>query len=174
MKKISWQIWQVHFRFFDGSLAPNYSFRVISNKAQYSQSLLECLNVSPLSSTFKLFQNHAKRFWCVATSFWWVRVKTAPLITDPPLNSSTTLYKKKIKKKMWHLTPDTWHVTHDMWHIVGGEHYLKISAPQLIWFGIDSGLKKLNKRITYWINELIIDKCLYRTAPATPCLILII
>ena len=29
-------------------------------------------------------------------------------------------------------------MTRDMWHIVGGEHSLKISAPQLLQFVIDS------------------------------------
>ena len=43
----------------------------------------------------------------------------------------------KTNKKQWHLTPDTWHMTHDMWHMVRDEHYLKSSAPQLSWFGID-------------------------------------
>ena len=45
----------------------------------------------------------------------------------------------------WHLTLDTWYMTHDMWHIAGGEHFLQISAPQLLRFGIDSVLKILNK-----------------------------
>ena len=50
-----------------------------------------------------------------------------------------------VKKKK---TLDTWHVTYDTWHMVGGEHSLKISAPQLLRFGIDSVLKILNKRIS--------------------------
>ena len=39
---------------------------------------------------------------------------------------------------MWHLPPDTWHVTNG-----GGgcEHSLKVPAPQLLWFGMDSVLK---------------------------------
>ena len=67
----------------------------------------------------------------------------APLMTDPPPISSTTLSEKKNKKikkmwyvtrDMWHVTRDTWHVTRDMWHVThdtfgGGEHSLKISAP---------------------------------------------
>ena len=53
--------------------------------------------------------------------------------------------KKKIKNKKynWQLTCDMWHVTCIMWHMVGGEHSLKISAPQLLWFGINSTLKIL-------------------------------
>ena len=37
-----------------------------------------------------------------------------------------------------------WLATHDMWHMVEGEHSLKISASQLLRFGIDSALKILN------------------------------
>ena len=60
------------------------------------------------------------------------------------------------------MTPETWHVTRDMWHMVGGEHY-----PQLFWFGIDSVLKILNKRITDSVNKWNNDKDVFRTAPAT-------
>ena len=56
--------------------------------------------------------------------------------------------KKHGTRDTWHVTPDTWHITHDMWHMVGGEHSLKISAPQLLQFGIDSVLNILNERIT--------------------------
>ena len=55
-----------------------------------------------------------------------------------------------------------WHVTHDMWHMVGGKHSLKILAPQLLRFGIDSVLKVLNKRITQRINKLMNHKGVYR------------
>ena len=43
----------------------------------------------------------------------------------------------------------------DMWHMVGGEHYFKMSAPQLLRFGIDSVLKDhlLNQPINQWINQ---------------------
>ena len=48
-------------------------------------------------------------------------------------------------------------------------HSLKMSAPQLFWFGIDSVWKILNERITErmneWINKEQIVDC--RTAPAT-------
>ena len=46
-----------------------------------------------------------------------------------------------LTRDTWHLTCDRWHVTRDLWHMVEGEHYLKISAPQLLQFGIDSVLK---------------------------------
>ena len=43
----------------------------------------------------------------------------APLMTDPPPISYTTLSKKKNKNKWdtWHVKCDTWHVTRDMWHV---------------------------------------------------------
>ena len=68
-----------------------------------------------------------------------------------------------------HQKHDTWNMTVDMWDMVGGEHSLKISAPQLLRFGIDSVLKILNKKMTQWINY---DKGVYRIAPATPGLLI--
>ena len=59
-------------------------------------------------------------------------------------------------------------MTCDMWHMVGGEHSLKISAPQLLRFGMDSVLKILNERITQLVNELMNEGGVYRIAPATP------
>ena len=55
--------------------------------------------------------------------------------------------------------------------MVGGEHSLKISAPQLLKFGIDSVLKILNERITHSMNQLIRNGGDCRTAPATPGLL---
>ena len=72
---------------------------------------------------------------------------------------------------MWHLTCDTWHVTHALWRMVGGEHYLKIWATQLLLFGIDSALKILNKSITELLNDWINYKDVYRTAQASPGLL---
>ena len=51
-----------------------------------------------------------------------------------------------------------WHLTRDMWHMVGGDISLKILAPQLLRFGIDSILNIFLQIMTYsineWINEL--------------------
>ena len=58
-----------------------------------------------------------------------------------------------------------------MWHMMGGEHFLKMSAPQLLGLGIESVLMILNKRITQWMNQWISDKDVCRTAPATPGLL---
>ena len=100
-------------------------------------------------------------------------------------------YVLVIRGDMWHLTcdtlhktPDMWHMTYDMshvtcviWHTGGDEHCLTISGPYLLWFGCEGVLKILNKRrTTDWmkelINKLINDKCVCRTAPATPGLII--
>ena len=55
--------------------------------------------------------------------------------------------------------------------MVGAEHSLKISAPQLLWFGIDSALnifpQTIDQSLTYHN-----DKAVYRTALATPGLLI--
>ena len=72
----------------------------------------------------------------------------------------------------WHVTPDTWHMTRDMWHMMGGEHSFKISAPQLLWFGIDSTLNIFPQTMTESVNESINYGGDCRTAPATPGLLI--
>ena len=51
------------------------------------------------------------------------------------------------------MTPETWLVTQAKSHMVGGEHSLKISAPQLLRFGIDRVLKIMNERINQLMKE---------------------
>ena len=58
--------------------------------------------------------------------------------------------------------------------MVGGKHSLKISAPQLLRFGIDRVLKNVNERITLLLNQSMNDAGVYRTAPATPGLLKIV
>ena len=48
-------------------------------------------------------------------------------------------------------------MTCDMWHMVGGKHSLKISAPQLLWFGIDSTLNIFPQTIAELMNQLITE-----------------
>ena len=93
---------------------------------------------------------------------------------------------------IWHMTRDMWHVTCDMWHVTcymlhvtfdtwhvtldtgqvgAGEPSLKISAPQLLQFGSDGGLKIFSQSITDWVIQLINNKGVCRTAPATPVLL---
>ena len=54
-----------------------------------------------------------------------------------------------------------------MLHMVGGEHSLKISAPQLLRFGCNDVLKVWRKRVTHPLNESMSYKGDCRTAAAT-------
>ena len=81
---------------------------------------------------------------------------------------------------MWHVTCDTWHVTQDMWHVtrdkwhvthLGGVNILskfQLPSSYCLWFMIlwRSGGKG-------WINQLMSTEAVYRTAPATPGLLII-
>ena len=82
---------------------------------------------------------------------------------------------------MWHATRDTWHVWHatrDTWHVTrdtfgGGNILSKFQLPSSyrLWFMIlwrSGGKGWLNE----WIYELINHKAVYRTAPATPGLVM--
>ena len=71
-------------------------------------------------------------------------------------------YKNYVAVYRWHVTGDMWHPA-TLWEaqsscegplasLVEGKNSLKISAPQLLQFGIDSVLKILNKRITELLN----------------------
>ena len=82
---------------------------------------------------------------------------------------------------MWQLTNDTWHVTPDMWHLTCDTWIMtndgwwifskNFSSPALpVWYRQcveDSELKDDS------INPLLNDKGVYRTAPATPGLLII-
>ena len=46
---------------------------------------------------------------------------------------------------MRHVTSDTWQLTCDTWHMVGGDHCLKISALQLLRFGINTVLNRKHR-----------------------------
>ena len=66
----------------------------------------------------------------------------------------------------WHVTPDTWHVTRDMFGVVNILSKFHLPNSYRLWFMIlwrSGGKGWLNQ----WINELINDKAVYRTAPAT-------
>ena len=79
--------------------------------------------------------------------------RVAPLMTDPPLSTSITLFaenkfiynkKKRKRRKKGHLTHDTWHLTPDMWHITHRDD---------------------------WLAGLINDRGVFKTALATPSLL---
>ena len=46
-------------------------------------------------------------------------------------------------------------MTREMRHMVEGEHFLKISAPQILQFGIDSALKTFTQTMTDWVEEFM-------------------
>ena len=54
----------------------------------------------------------------------------------------------------------------------GGEHSLKISAPQLLQFVIYDILKIWRKRLTHQLTQLINYEGVCKTAPATPGLLI--
>ena len=74
----------------------------------------------------------------------------------------------QVTRDMWHVTRDTLYVTPDTWQVGGGEPSLKISAPYFLRFGIEGLMKIFSQIMTYWINEWVNDKGVYKTAPATP------
>ena len=56
---------------------------------------------------------------------------------------------------MWHMPCDMWHVTHDTWHMS------RVTWFMILWRYGGKG----------WLSDLISDKAVYRTAPATPGLL---
>ena len=72
-----------------------------------------------------------------------------PVDNRPSTDKLHHSVQKKKKKK----NSDRWQVTHDTWHVLGGEHFLKISALYLLLFVIYDIMKIFRKRMTDWINE---------------------
>ena len=76
---------------------------------------------------------------------------------------------------MWHVTRDTWHVTCDKWHVWGGwtfsQNFSSLALTVCdLWYYED--LEEKDHWLTQWINELMNDEAVYRTAPATPGLLI--
>ena len=81
---------------------------------------------------------------------------------------------------MWHVTCDMWHNTHAMWHLTydrWGRWTFSQNVSSLaltVWeWRFDEDIftnhhDLLNRSINEWMNELINNKDVYRTAPATP------
>ena len=59
-----------------------------------------------------------------------------------------------VRGDMWYLAPDTWHLICVTWHTGGGEHCVKISGPQLLWFG-NEGLFKIFEQKDQLLSDLI-------------------
>ena len=62
-------------------------------------------------------------------------------------------------------------MTYNLLHMEGGENYLKNSGPQLIRFGSEGILKIWRKRMSYIDIQLMNDKGVCGTDPATPGLL---
>ena len=72
----------------------------------------------------------------------------------------------QVTRDTWHVTRDTWYMTRDTWHVLGGwtfsQHFSSLALT-------DYDIMKIwRKRMTHWIN----DEAVYRTAPATPGLLI--
>ena len=104
-----------------------------------------------------------------------------PIDNRPSTNKLHQFVQKKKKKKkwhdMWHVTCDmwhvTWHVTHDMWYVWGVNILSKFQLPSSygLWFiilWISGGKGWLNESM----NKSMNDEAVYRTAPATPGLLI--
>ena len=83
-----------------------------------------------------------------------------------------------VTRDMWHVTRDMRHVTCDMWHMTrnlfGGMNILcKFQLPNSyrLWFMVlwRSGGKG---SLSEWMNQWINHKAVYKTAPATPGLLI--
>ena len=118
--------------------------------------------------------------------FWWVC--KAPVITDPPPTTSTTLSKKQelyiyiVTLDTWHVTHDTWNVTSDTWHLTPNTWHVICD----IWWGVNILLNLSSLALTVWdrqcledferkdhrfnesANESVNDEDVCRTALATP------
>ena len=82
---------------------------------------------------------------------------------------------------MWHLTPDTWHLTHETWHVIcdmwhvtcdtwRGVNFLsKFQLPRSFSLGWTVSWRFWTKG---WFNEWMSDKGLWRTARASPGLLI--
>ena len=91
----------------------------------------------------------------------WKLDGVGPVDNRPFTNKLHHLVRKKERKKMWHVTCDTWHV----W---GGNILSNFQLPSsyrlrfmMLWRSGGKG----------WVNQLINDEAVYRTAPATPGLL---
>ena len=84
--------------------------------------------------------------------------------------------KQKNKKcymicDMWHMTRDMWHVTCDTWHITSrgrwtfSQNCSSLAFTVWEWRFVEDVFTK-DESLTDWMNELISDKAVCRTAPS--------
>ena len=77
----------------------------------------------------------------------------------------------------WHMTRDMWHVTRDTWHVTrwGGWTFSQNFSSLALTVCVLCYYEDMEKK-AHWLNNLvnqsISDEAVYRTAPATPNLLL--
>ena len=126
-----------------------------------------------ISSRLPVFYNYKAlhtnlRNWDIPRLLIWNNLREkkldwiALLITAPPGTSFI---------HMWHVIPDKWHVTYDTWKVGEGEPFqLCISdslGAKIFWRYFHKGW------LTESVNQLMNDKGVCRTAPATPGLLVL-
>ena len=76
--------------------------------------------------------------------------------------------KKKVTCDTWHVTRDTWHMTCDTFGEVNIPSKFQLPSSYCLWFMIiwRSGGKG-------WLSKWVSNEAVYRTAPATPGLLII-
>ena len=77
---------------------------------------------------------------------------------------------RQVTRDRWHMTHDMWHETHDTWFGVNILSKFQLSSSKH--FDIYVPVNIWKKRMTDWLNELMNDKSVCRTAPATPGLLI--
>ena len=89
-------------------------------------------------------------------------------VDNRPSNDKLHHFVKKEKK----LTCDMWHVTRDMWHLTccGGWSFSQ-NFSSLAFKVCDSWCFEYILTNHHWLNQLINDNAVYRTAPDTPSLL---
>ena len=104
-----------------------------------------------------------------------------PVYNRPSTKQLRHLFRKRRRRRKItknHVTPDTWHVTRDMWHVtcdtwrrVNILSIFQLPSSNSLGFMISWRLRGKGS-VTEWINELINDNAVCRTAPATMSLLI--
>ena len=108
----------------------------------------------------------------------WTKLDWVGPVDNRPSTDELHHFVKKKKCDMWHVTCDMWHLTCDTWHMTlnlfGGLNiFSKFQLPNSyrLWFMIlwrSGGKGSLNE----WMIELMNHEAVYRTALATPGLLI--
>ena len=109
---------------------------------------------------------------------WFIKLDGVGPVDNRPSTDKLHLFVQKKKCDMWHVTCDMWHVTRDIWHMTcdtwhvwGGWTSSQIFSSLALtvcdlWYYED--LEEKDESLNEWIN----DEAVYRTAPATPGLLI--